>query len=49
MNTIEITDLELRQIGNLSEGKLIHLLSVIDDKGWDIARILLPAMSYSAQ
>jgi len=45
MNEIEITPREMAQIRNLSESKLIHLLSVIDEKGWQIARVLLPAMT----
>jgi hypothetical protein len=46
MTEINITPRELEMIRNLSEGKLIHFLSVVSDKGWGVARILLPAMSY---
>ena len=45
MNCIDITPRELETIRNLSDGMITHLLSVIEDKGWEIARILLPAMS----
>ena len=44
MTTIDITSRELEAIRNLSESKLIHFLSVVSDKGWELARILLPAM-----
>jgi hypothetical protein len=45
MIEIDITQREIEMIRNLSESKLIHLLSVVSDKGWELARILLPAMS----
>jgi 5S rRNA maturation endonuclease (ribonuclease M5) len=46
MTEIDITPRELEMIRNLSESKFVYLLSVIDDKGWQLARILIPAMSY---
>jgi hypothetical protein len=45
MTEIDITPREIETIRNLSESKLIHFLSVVSDKGWELARILLPAMS----
>jgi len=45
MEQVNITPRELAQIRSLSDGMITHLLSVIDDKGWEIARILLPAMT----
>jgi hypothetical protein len=45
MTIIDITNRELEAIRSLSESKLIHFLSVVSDKGWELARILLPAMT----
>ena len=45
MTEIDITPRELEMIRRLSDGKMTHFLTVVNDKGWELARILLPAMT----
>jgi len=45
MILLDITPRELDMIRRLSDGKMTHFLTVVNDKGWELARILLPAMT----